>query len=193
MKISSLKSFASMLLCAALSAQVVGCGFAPLSREEETSSVSDVLAASRASAWDARYEGFGGADFVPVPADYDGDGRADLSVKNAAGGWYIDFAANGSGNCDALYQGFRGPELAPVPADYDGDGSADLATSDSLDDLYIDFATPASAAGTRSTPASPTTTTGSSTPRPTASAFGTRAGARSWPCPQARRSAPMTC
>ena len=36
----------------------------------------------------------------PVPADYDGDGRADLSIKTSDGRWRIDYASNGFGTFD---------------------------------------------------------------------------------------------
>src|SRR4029450_7655207 len=41
---------------------------------------------------------YGGSDAHPVPADYDGDGRADVSVKVDDGRWLIDYAAGGFGN-----------------------------------------------------------------------------------------------
>src|SRR5262245_55509532 len=63
---------------------------------------------------------------LPVPADYDGDGRTDLSVKTLDGHWLIDFAANGFGHFDLDLAGYGGSDARPVPADYDGDGKADL-------------------------------------------------------------------
>jgi glucose/arabinose dehydrogenase len=61
---------------------------------------------------------------VPVPADYDGDGRVDLAVyRPGTAEWLI------LGSRDAARRvqfGFPGVDL-PIPADYDGDGRADLA------------------------------------------------------------------
>jgi hypothetical protein len=76
-----------------------------------------------------------------VPADYDGDGKADLSVKGSTDGiWYIDYARNGFGAWDASYPGY-GPTSIPVPADYDGDGRADLSVKGAGDGIwYIDYA-----------------------------------------------------
>ena len=56
-----------------------------------------------------------------VPADYDGDGRADAAMFSD-GVWRIQRSASG------LTTGFFGTAGdIPVPADYDGDGKADLA------------------------------------------------------------------
>ncbi len=76
---------------------------------------------------------------VPVPKDYDGDGKADLSVKTSGGAWIIDYASNGFGAMDAAFFGFGGPGSVPVPADYDGDGKADLSVKTSSGAWIIDF------------------------------------------------------
>src|ERR1041384_7747876 len=61
-----------------------------------------------------------------APADYDGDGRADLSMKADDGRWLIDYASNGFGAWDATFYGYGGSDSHAVPRDYDGDGLADL-------------------------------------------------------------------
>ena len=61
---------------------------------------------------------------VPVPADYDGDGRIDVAVwRPFQGGFYVVRSSDGS----AFAQAWGGFGDVPVPADYDGDGRADLA------------------------------------------------------------------
>jgi hypothetical protein len=62
---------------------------------------------------------------VPVPADYDGDGRTDLAVwRPAQGDWLVLRSSDGQA---ASWRFGHGTDV-PVPADYDGDGRADLAT-----------------------------------------------------------------
>lgn len=78
---------------------------------------------------------------VPAPADYDGDGKVDLSVKDSACEiWLIDYAANGFGSWDAAYIGYGGESFHPVPADYDGDGKADLSVKGDNEYWGIDYA-----------------------------------------------------
>jgi subtilisin family serine protease len=75
----------------------------------------------------------------PVPADYDGDGRADLSMKMDDGRWLIDYASNGFGAWDATYSGYGGVDSHPVPRDYDGDGRADLSVKSDGGAWSIDY------------------------------------------------------
>lgn len=55
----------------------------------------------------------------PVPADYSGDGLADVAVYRPASGLWLR-------RDDAPIQ-FGDPEDVPVPGDYDGDGRVDIA------------------------------------------------------------------
>ena len=76
----------------------------------------------------------------PVPKDYDGDGRADVSIKADDGRWLIDYASNGFGSWDAIFSGYGGTASVAAPADYDGDGRADLSVKANNGNWSIDYA-----------------------------------------------------
>jgi hypothetical protein len=68
----------------------------------------------------------GGANYVPVPADYDGDGIIDFGVYNVVTGlWYV--VQSRVGWTTRLSVSWGGPGYTPVKGDYDGDGKSDLA------------------------------------------------------------------
>jgi hypothetical protein len=70
----------------------------------------------------------GGLPDVPVPDDFDGDGRADIAVwRPDTGMWHILLSSKGYSHSEAMH--FQWGRLGDVPvnADYDGDGLADIA------------------------------------------------------------------
>ena len=83
--------------------------------------------AIRRPSGEARIVSFGQKGDVPVPGDYDGDGRTDVAVfRPATATWYALLSSAGPGTAGANSE--QEGDL-PVPRDYDGDGKDDLAVS----------------------------------------------------------------
>ena len=62
---------------------------------------------------------------MPVPGDYDGDGKTDFAVwRSSTGQWFIIPSSNPGA---PIVQSWGLPGDIPVPGDYDGDGKTDFA------------------------------------------------------------------
>lgn len=73
---------------------------------------------------DARTVTWGVSGDIPVPADFDGDGHADIAIwRPSTGYWYILQSATNTTR--TVLWGQVGD--VAVPADYDGDGKTDIA------------------------------------------------------------------
>ncbi|TRX61857.1 T9SS type A sorting domain-containing protein [Fulvivirga sp. M361] len=88
-------------------------------------------------AWDfeSDFNVYGDVNAIPVPDDYNGDGRIDLGIKSSTGTWYINHWENGDAfgyttgdQWDFISdEGIYGDvNSIPVPADYNNDGNIDL-------------------------------------------------------------------
>lgn len=101
--------------------------------------------------------GYGFSNAVPWPADYDGDGRADLSVRtnDGSGAWYFDYSSDGFGGwnipctngCPCTVQpgagypiyGYGGGLDTPAIGDFNGDSCADISVKDQTGNWYFDL------------------------------------------------------
>lgn len=70
------------------------------------------------------YHQWGQSGDVPVPGDYDGDGKTDFSIfRPSTGEWWVVNSSNGATGTTAFGQSGD----TAVPADFDGDGKTDAA------------------------------------------------------------------
>ena len=71
----------------------------------------------------------GGSGYVPVPSDFDADGRTDVVVYGTTSGLWTGYLS-GYGfvhPLTTLNTSWGGTGYTPVKGDFDGDGKADLA------------------------------------------------------------------
>ncbi|WP_197446705.1 Ig-like domain-containing protein [Tautonia plasticadhaerens] len=89
-----------------------------------------------------RVERFGDTQLrdVPAPADYDGNGVADLAVfRPATGEWLVALKDGTGATLGVRVERFGDTQLrdVPAPADYDGNGVADLAVLRPTSDQFL--------------------------------------------------------
>jgi hypothetical protein len=109
-----------------------GLAFAPKPPADFDRDIKNDIGIYRNGAWSIRRSsdggvtifGWGASGWIPVAADYDGDGKVDIAVYNPIGVWSIVRSTDG-GNTIVGWGGDAQDMV--VPADYDGDGKADVA------------------------------------------------------------------
>jgi len=72
-----------------------------------------------------------------MPADYDGDLKADPAIYGESNGVWAFRMSSANYQTTILTQSLGGAGYIPVPADYDGDGLADPAVKSKSDNEWI--------------------------------------------------------
>jgi len=78
--------------------------------------------------------------FSLPPADFDHDGKADISLRAPDGRWLIDFAANGLGMWEQEYPGYGGAASTPCSRRLRRRRQSRLAEMDASGVWHIDYA-----------------------------------------------------
>jgi hypothetical protein len=108
--------------------------------------------------FDEVHYGYGGDWVVPMPADFDGDGKMDFAMWTANGGttygeWYFDYSSNQFGGWDipcgtcpcvatrgaGHVSGYGTVNDLPAVGKFDGDACADLSIKNVYGDWYFDL------------------------------------------------------
>jgi len=92
---------------------------------------------SLSSGWLANGDIFGSYTYLPVPGDYNGDGKTDVVVYSPSTAWWMVYYT-GTGLATVFQWG--GAECIPAPGDYDGDGKSDFALYNYVSGAWYIFA-----------------------------------------------------
>jgi hypothetical protein len=75
---------------------------------------------------EARVYGWDGWEVVSASSDFNGDGKSDLVIHNAAKGWVQPILMDGVNKTEARVYGWDGWKVVSASGDFNGDGKSDL-------------------------------------------------------------------